>query len=75
MTALGSLEQLPLEIGTPFLPTCLRRRDALDAVIAAHCTAVAVITAEADKSPDELAPEHGKQVRREGWIYGLQAPS
>ena len=31
----------------------------------------AVLTGEVDRAPDELAPEEGGRVRREGWIYGL----
>jgi hypothetical protein len=46
----------------------------LDAVIAARCAAIAVLTGEVDRSPDELAPGEGNRIRREGWIYGLEEP-
>ena len=46
-----------------------------EAVIAARCAAVAVLTAEANKTPEELAPEQAERVRKEGWIYGLGEPA
>jgi hypothetical protein len=49
---------------------CLSSRDALDAVLAARCAAEAVISGEADRDPEELAPGNGALLRREGWIYG-----
>jgi hypothetical protein len=73
--ALGSRSYLPLSIDEQFHRTCRKKRDALDAVIAARCAAVAVMTAEAEKSPEELAPDQADRVRREGWIYGLEDPA
>ena len=35
-------------------------------------TTAAVLSGEADRSPDELAPGHAEQIRIEGWIYGLE---
>lgn len=69
--ALAQLERWPTVIEAPHLSSCLNRRDALDAVLAARSAAVAVLTGETDKSAGELAPESGERVRREGWIYGL----
>jgi hypothetical protein len=75
LAGLGGLSYLPLEMGDRFRRQCVERRDALDAVVAARCAAVAVLTGEAELAPDELAPEHGEQVGREGWIYGLREPA
>jgi len=72
VAALPALESLPLEIGDRFARDCRTRETALRAVVAARCTAIAVLTGEADKAPDELAPGEGDRVRREGWIYGVQ---
>jgi hypothetical protein len=68
-----------LEHGRPELPPALRTRAqgsraALEAVIAARCAWAAVVSGEADRAPDELAPEQGQRVRREGWVYGMQEP-
>ncbi len=75
LSALAGLEKWPLDVDGPFRKRCLGSRDALDAVIAARCAAVAVLTEEVSRSPEELAPENGERVRREGWIYGLQEPA
>jgi hypothetical protein len=75
LSGLSGLSYLPLEIGAGLRKQCVERRDALDAVVAARCAAVAVLTGEAELTPDELAPEHGEQVGREGWIYGLREPA
>ncbi len=69
---LGRMPFLPLQIDEPFLRRCLERRDALDAVIAARCAAVALSTEETARSPERLAPDGADRVRREGWIYGLE---
>ncbi|MGH9392441.1 MAG: DUF429 domain-containing protein, partial [Vicinamibacteria bacterium] len=69
--ALARLARWPTVIEEPHLHSCLHRRDALDAVIAARSAAVAVLTGETERGADELAPESGERVRREGWIYGL----
>ncbi len=69
--ALARLDHLPVVIDEPFLKTCHGKRDALDAVIAARLAAAAVLTGEAERPADGLAPEHGDRVRLEGWIYGL----
>jgi hypothetical protein len=74
MSALTSLEKLPLVAGESAMRQCLGRRDALEAVIAARCAAIALLTGEADLNPDELAADEGERVRREGWIYGLSEP-
>jgi hypothetical protein len=71
MSALTTIEHLPLSAGEAAMRQCLGRRDALDAVIAARCAAMALLTGEADRSTDELDPDSGDKVRREGWIYGL----
>jgi len=41
--------------------------------VAARSAAVAVLSGETDKSPDDLGAGAGAgdRVRREGWIYGL----
>jgi len=74
LSALTSSEKLPLVAGEAEMRQCLGRRDALDAVIAARCAAIALLTGEADRNADELAADAGDQVRREGWIYGLVDP-
>ncbi len=74
LAALASLEKWPLDVDGSFRKRCLGSRDALDAVIAARCAAVAVLTEEVSKNPEELAPEHGERIRHEGWIYGLEEP-
>jgi hypothetical protein len=72
LEALAGLAHLPVDVPQQFRRACLERRDALDAVLAARCAAVALSSGEADRSADELAPEDGLRVRREGWIYGLE---
>ena len=69
---LAALSQLPVDVGPRFLRDCRERRGALEAALAARAAAIAVLTGEVDKSPDELAPERGDTVRREGWIYGIE---
>ena len=69
--ALARLESLPVRMDERASKSCLERRDALDAVIAARLAAVAVLTGEVQRTPEELAPGEGDRVRREGWIYGL----
>lgn len=71
VTSLGRLPSFPLEIGPPWRTRCLSQRDALDAVLAARCTAGAVLSGESEKDPKDLAPDHEEQIRAEGWIYGL----
>lgn len=75
LDGLGRARFLPVEIDAAQRRRCIERRDALDAVIAARCAAVAMLTNEAHKKPEELAPDHGEQVRCEGWIYGLEEPA
>jgi len=75
LNALGGLGYMPIELQESMARSCLARRDALDAVIAARLTAVAVLSGEAERAPDDLAPGEGERVRREGWIYGLQEPA
>jgi hypothetical protein len=38
-------------------------------------TAVAVLTGEVERTPEELAPDAANRVRHEGWIYGLGKPA
>jgi hypothetical protein len=73
LAALARLPLLPLQVDGPMAATCLAKRDALDAVLAARCTAAAVLGGETELPPARLAPDAAAQVRREGWIYGLQA--
>jgi len=75
VAGLGALDHLPVDLDSVFLRSCLTRRDALDAVIAARSAALAVLSGEADKAPEELAPGEGARVRHEGWIYGIEEPS
>jgi hypothetical protein len=75
LNALGGLDYMPIELQESMAKSCLARRDALDAVIAARLSAVAVLSGEVERAPDDLAPGEGERVRREGWIYGLQEPA
>jgi hypothetical protein len=75
LNALGGLGYMPIELQESMARSCLARRDALDAVIAARLSAVAVLSGEVERAPDDLAPGEGERVRREGWIYGLQEPA
>lgn len=59
-----------VDVEEPFRRRCLESRHALDAVLAARCAAIAVLTGEADRSPDELAPGEADRIRTEGFIYG-----
>jgi len=70
--ALLKLPRLRVELDEPEMRNCLASRDALDAVIAARCAAQAVLSGEADRSPEDLAPGEGERIRLEGWIYGLR---
>ena len=72
LEALAGLPHLPVDVASPFRSRCLSRRDALDAVMAARAAAVAVLSGETERSPDDLANGQGDRVRREGWIYGLE---
>jgi hypothetical protein len=73
--ALGESARLPVEMDAAQQHRCLSSRDALDAVIAARCAAVAVLSGEVDRTPENLAPGEGERVRREGWIYGIDDPT
>ncbi|MCP3980105.1 MAG: hypothetical protein GY716_12435 [bacterium] len=68
--ALAAVDDLPVEF-EGFDQACLRSPSALDAVVAARCAAQAVLSGEAERPADELAPGQGERLRREGWIYGL----
>jgi hypothetical protein len=70
LDALSALDHLPVQMDDAFRSRCSSSRDALDAVLAARCAAEAVISGEADRDPEELAPGNGDLLRREGWIYG-----
>ena len=74
LSGLSSLDSHPVELSPRFHRLCLASREALHAVVAARCAAIAVLTGEADRSADELAAGEGERLRREGWIYGLQEP-
>jgi len=69
---LAGAGHLPVKMEGRFAKLCREQRGALFAVLAARCTAAAVLSGEADKTPEALAPDNAEQVRREGWIYGLQ---
>jgi hypothetical protein len=75
LNEMSRLDYLPLELDDRVVKQCLNRRDALDAIIAARMTAVAVMTGEVERTPEELAPDAAARVRHEGWIYGLQKPA
>jgi hypothetical protein len=74
LNALMNHTYLPIDLSEPQVRACTASRDALDAVVAARCAALAVLTGEVDKKPDELASGEEDRVRREGWIYGLNDP-
>jgi len=74
LNAMGRLDYLPIELDDHVVKSCLNRRDALDAVIAARMAAVAVLTGEVERTPEQLAPDAANRVRHEGWIYGLGKP-
>jgi hypothetical protein len=71
LEALQGAVELPVDVDDAHRGSCLASRDALDAVAAARCAARAFLSGEADRRPEELAPEAAAQVRHEGWIYGL----
>ena len=75
LNAMGRLDYLPIELDDRVVKNCLHSRDALDAVIAARMAAVAVMTGEVERTPEELAPDAANRVRHEGWIYGLEKPA
>jgi hypothetical protein len=69
------LEALPkwrVKLEPRFRSACRGREDALDAVVAARCAAVAVLTGEAEQALEGLPAEEQERVRREGWVYGLR---
>jgi len=72
LTALEGLQRWPLTLEPAFRRVCRSNDDALEAVIAARCAAVAVETSEVEKTAAELAPEDADRVRVEGWVYGLE---
>ncbi len=74
LSALSSLQTHPVDVGPRFQRLCATSREAVHAVVAARCAAIAVLTGEADRTADELATGEGDRLRREGWIYGLQEP-
>lgn len=71
LQALSEAASHPVDVGEPFRRNCLDHRDALDAVLAARCAAVAVLGGEVDRPLEELAPGESDRLRKEGWIYGL----
>jgi len=70
----AALGRLAVVVDGPLRKACHDHAGALLAVLAARCAAVAVLTGESEKTPDELAPGAGERLRREGWIYGLGEP-
>lgn len=68
---LAELERWPLIVESRLRERCLESREALDAVLAARSAAVAVLTGESERRPEELAPGEGARVGVEGWIFGL----
>ncbi len=68
---LGKLDKFPVTIVEPLAKKCRARAEALDAVLAARSAALAMLSGETEKSPEELGAGNGDRVRREGWIYGL----
>ncbi len=71
IAALAQLDPFPVVIAEPLARRCRARAEALDAVVAARSAAVAVLSGETDRSPEDLGAGDGDRVRREGWIYGL----
>jgi hypothetical protein len=69
--ALARAPQWPVVVAGLAARQCLARPEALDAVLAARSSAVAILSGETERSPEELAGEAASRVRREGWIYGL----
>jgi hypothetical protein len=70
LAALTKIAPFPVVVPEPLIQKCLARPEALDAVIAARSAALAVMSGETDKTPEELGTGHGDRIRREGWIYG-----
>lgn len=71
LQAVHRADTLPVIVDEPFLGRCRQNAEALNAVLAARATAVAVQSGETERTPDELAPEQSDRVQREGWIYGV----
>jgi hypothetical protein len=71
--ALQALPQWSVAMDAEQRKRCVASPHAVDAVIAARSAAVAVLSGEAERRPEELSPEQGDRIRREGWIYGLEA--
>jgi hypothetical protein len=74
LDALDQTDYLPVECEERNARSCVERPHALDAVIAAQQAAVAVLSGEVERTPEELAPGAADRVRYEGWIYGLERP-
>lgn len=71
LQAVHRADTLPVIVDEPFLARCRASEEALNAVLAARATAVAVQAGETERTADELAPEQSDRVQREGWIYGI----
>ena len=69
---LDSLERWPVDLDARLRRSCTTRRAAFDAVLSARSAAIAALTGETERTPEELSPEHADRVRHEGWIYGLE---
>ena len=71
---LESSNPLPVTMDPAIARYCRESAPALDAVLAARAAAVAVVTGEVQKTPEQLMPGAGDRILREGWIYGLGGP-
>ena len=68
--ALAGAPEMPVDIPRAFRNYCEANVEALGAVIAARCAAMAVASGETEKTPEELAEGEAERIRHEGWIYG-----
>jgi len=66
---LQSIDELPVKLDAPFLKPCRSSGAALKAVLAARQAAVAVLSGNLERTPEELDPEGAAKIVREGWIY------
>jgi hypothetical protein len=70
IAALAGASELPVDIPRVFRNYCEANAEALGAVVAARCAAMAVASGETEKTPEELAESEAGRIRHEGWIYG-----
>jgi hypothetical protein len=71
LEAAERIDPYPMEFPEGVRTRAAASRDALDAALAARATALAVLSGEADREAEELAPGEAARVRVEGWIYGV----